>query len=73
MEGECAVCRLWERCCRRGVGAEVAEDGEGEGVVVAGIVKREIGSARGESGPQRHGCMSGTVAHRWDFHATYDF
>ena len=53
--------------------AEVAEDGEGEGVAAASIVKREVSGARGESRPRRHVCMSGSFAHRWDFHATYDF
>ena len=55
------------------LGAEVAEDGEGEGVTPAGIVKRKVSGARGESGPRCHVCMSGSVAHRRDFNATYDF
>jgi len=41
--------------------AEVAEDGEGEGVAAACVVKREVSGARGESGPRRHECMSGSV------------
>jgi hypothetical protein len=45
------------------LGTEVAEDGEGEGIAATCVVKREVSGARGESGPRRHECMSGSVAH----------
>ena len=36
------------------LGAEVTEDGEGEGVAAAGVVDGEVGGARGEGGPGCH-------------------
>jgi hypothetical protein len=41
------------------LGAEVAEDGEREGVAAAGVVQGKVGGASGQGGPRCHSILAG--------------